>query len=187
MRIISGKCKGRHIVPPKNFTIRPTTDFAKEGLFNILNNKICFEDIEVLDLFSGTGSLSYEFSSRGASSVVSVEVNSKHCSFIRETANSLKLNISVVQMNAFLYLKKSKHQFDLIFCDPPYKLEGIAQIPDLIFENDFLLDEGLFVFEHSSHYDFTENPHFIELRKYGSVHFSFFQKQNISDSILNGK
>ena len=175
MRIISGKLKGRHISPPKNFSARPTTDFAKESLFNVLNNIIDFEQAYILDLFSGTGSISYEFISRGAGFVVAVEVNNKHASFIRDTARDLKLNINIVQMNAFLYIKKTKQQFDVIFCDPPYQLEGINTIPELVFENNLLKQDGWLIIEHSSKINFNDHEHFFETRNYGSVHFSFFK------------
>ncbi len=174
MRIISGKFKGRHIIPPKNFSARPTTDFAKESLFNVLNNNVDFGNAHVLDLFSGTGSISYEFISRGALAVTSIEVNNRHASFIRETAKALNMNINIIQMNAFLYLKKTKQQFDIIFCDPPYQLDGILSIPELVFENDLLKKEGWLIMEHSSKINFSETTHFSECRNYGSVHFSFF-------------
>ncbi len=176
MRIISGINKGRQIIPPKGLKARPTTDFAKESLFNILNNKIDFESISVLDIFSGTGSISYEFASRGAKSVISVEINSKQVSFIRNEAKKLDMNIKVVQANAFYYLKKTKLNFDIIFCDPPYDIKGIDQIPDIVFNNNVLLPEGILILEHSKNYNFSDYTYFKELRQYGSVHFSFFSK-----------
>ena len=174
MRIISGSKKGKHIIPPKGLTARPTTDFAKEGLFNILSNKIELEDISVLDLFSGTGSISFEFASRGAKSVISVEINSNQVAFIRNEAAKMDLNIKVVLANAFFYMKKAKNCFNVVFCDPPYDTAGIDQIPDIIYNNELLLKDGWLVLEHSKKYNFSEHKHFIECRNYGSVHFSFF-------------
>ena len=174
MRIISGKNKGRQIDPGKDFSARPTTDVAKEGLFNILNNHFDFENISVLDLFSGTGSISYEFASRGVEKVTSVEVNFRHASFIRNTAQKLSMSIHVVQTNAFLYIKKTKQKFDLIFADPPYQSLDLSSIPDIIFEHNVLSDDGWLILEHSSKHDFSSHQYFKECREYGKVHFSFF-------------
>jgi 16S rRNA (guanine(966)-N(2))-methyltransferase RsmD len=177
MRIVSGKYKGRHFDIPKNFKARPTTDFAKENLFNVLNNIIDFEDCSVLDLFSGTGSISYEFASRDARSVTSVEVNSVHHNFIRQTARDLKFeNFFAVKANAFLYLKSCTKQFDLIFSDAPYDLEGLEEIVPLVLDSEILREDGIFIFEHSDKYDFSEHPYFWQLRSYGSVQFSMFRK-----------
>ena len=177
MRIISGKYRGRMINPPRNLRARPTTDFAKENLFNVLVNLVDFEEIDVLDLFSGTGSISYEFASRGARSVTSVEVNSVHHNFIRQTARELKFeNFYAVKANAFLYLKSCTKKFDLIFSDAPYDLEGSEEIVSLVFEQDLLADDGIFIFEHSKNQDFSQHANFWQLRSYGSVQFSFFKK-----------
>lgn len=177
MRIISGKCGGRMINPPKNLRARPTTDFAKENLFNVLNNLLDFEDIDVLDLFSGTGSISYEFASRGARSVTSVEINAVHYNFIRTTAKSFGMdNLHPVKANVFLYLKSCAKQYDLIFSDAPYDLEGSEEVIKLVFEKGLLKDDGVLIFEHSKGKDFSQNPHFKQLRSYGSVQFSFFEK-----------
>ena len=177
MRIISGSCGGRNIVPPKNLRARPTTDFAKENLFNVLGNMIDFEDIEVLDLFAGTGSIRYEFASRGAASVTSVEINAVHYNFIRSTAKSFGFNnLHPVKANVFLYLKRCAKQYDVIFSDAPYDLEGSEQVIDLVFERDLLKDGGIFIFEHSKGKDFSNLPHFSRLRSYGSVQFSIFEK-----------
>ncbi len=177
MRIISGKYRGRTILPPRNLRARPTTDFAKENLFNVLVNLVDFEELDVLDLFSGTGSISYEFASRGARSVTSVEVNSVHHNFIRQTARELKFdNFYAVKANAFLYLKSCSKQFDMIFSDAPYDLEGSEAIIDIVFERDLLAEDGIFIFEHSKDKDFKEHPNFWQLRSYGSVQFSFFKK-----------
>lgn len=177
MRIVSGVCRGRVIHPPKNLRARPTTDFAKENLFNVLMNYIDTDGINVLDLFSGTGSISYEFASRGASSVVSVEINAVHQRFIVDTAKSLGLNsIYSIKANAFRYIQSCGKKFDLIFADPPYDIEGSAEIPNQIFERELLSEEGILVMEHSKNIDFKEYPHFLFQRAYGSVHFSFFQR-----------
>lgn len=177
MRIISGSCGGRIINPPKNLRARPTTDFAKENLFNVLGNMIDFEGLEVLDLFAGTGSISYEFASRGAASVTSVEINAVHHNFITQTAKSFKLNnIRPLKANAFLYLKSCSKQFDLIFSDAPYDLEGSEDIIDLVFERELLREGGIFIFEHSKSKDFSDKPHFSKVKSYGSVQFSIFVK-----------
>ncbi|MBQ3232997.1 MAG: RsmD family RNA methyltransferase [Alistipes sp.] len=177
MRIISGKYRGRTIVPPRNLRARPTTDFAKENLFNVLVNLVDFEELDVLDLFSGAGSISYEFASREAHSVTSVEVNSVHHNFIRQTARDLKFeNFFAVKANVFLYLKSCTKQFDLIFSDAPYDLEGSEEVIKLVFERNLLREGGMLIFEHSKEKNFSEYENFWQLRSYGSVQFSFFKK-----------
>ncbi len=177
MRIISGKYRGRTIVPPRNLRARPTTDFAKENLFNVLVNLVDFEELDVLDLFSGTGSISYEFASREARSVTSVEVNSVHHNFIRQTAKELKFeNFFAVKANVFLYLKSCTKQFDLIFSDAPYDLEGSEEVIALVFEKNLLREDGFLIFEHSKDKNFSDHPNFWQSRSYGSVQFSFFKK-----------
>lgn len=178
MRIISGKYRGRTIMPPRNLRARPTTDFAKENLFNVLVNLVDFEELDVLDLFSGTGSISYEFASRQARSVTSVEINSVHHNFIRQTARELKFeNFYAVKANVFLYLKSCSKRFDLIFSDAPYDLEGSEEVISLVFERDLLNDDGILIFEHSKDKDFSKHPNFWQQRSYGSVQFSFFKKE----------
>lgn len=178
MRIISGTYRGRTINPPHNLKARPTTDFAKENLFNILTNRIDFEGIDVLDLFSGTGSISYEFASRGAANVTSVEINAVHQNFIKQTAVQLGCEkvIHSIKANVFLYLKSCSKQYDLIFSDAPYDLVGSEQVIQLVFENNLLKDDGVLIFEHSKEKSFKEHPNFTEQRSYGSVQFTFFQK-----------
>lgn len=177
MRIISGKYRGRTIVPPRNLRARPTTDFAKENLFNVLTNIVDFEELDVLDLFSGTGSISYEFASRDARSVTSVEVNSVHHNFIRQTARELKFeNFYAVKANVFLYLKSCSKKFDLIFSDAPYDLEGSEEVIKLVLERDLLNDDGILIFEHSKDQNFEGHPNLWQTRSYGSVQFSFFKK-----------
>lgn len=176
MRIISGKYKGRAIEPPRNLRARPTTDFAKENLFNVLNNVVDYEACDVLDLFAGTGSISYEFASRGARSVTAVELNPVHYNFIRQTAAQLGMeHFYPVKANVFRYLLTCPKQFDLIFSDAPYDLPESETIVTTIFERKLLRPEGLFVFEHSKRMDFSERPEFWQLRSYGSVQFSLFK------------
>ena len=177
MRIISGSLKGRAINPPRNLRARPTTDFAKENLFNVLQNLIDFEECDVLDLFAGTGSISYEFASRGVKSVTSVEINAVHHNFIRQTARELGIRtLFAVKANAFLYLKSCTKQFDLIFSDAPYDLEGSEEIIPLVLDGNLLREEGIFIFEHSKDKNFEDLPLFWQSRSYGSVQFTFFKK-----------
>jgi len=176
MRIISGQFKGRRLQVPTNITARPTTDFAKEGLFNLLNNRIDFEGIDVLDLFAGTGSIGIEFISRDCKSVISIEQNERHSAFIRKVCTELKItNLSLIKTDVFKFIDTCHAQFDMIFADPPYELVQLAQIPDLIFAKKLLKEDGLFVLEHSSKNNFDQHPHFVDHRNYGNVNFSFFQ------------
>lgn len=176
MRIISGKFKGRRLSAPNNITARPTTDFAKEGLFNILNNRIDFEGIDVLDLFAGTGGIGIEFISRDCNSVISIEQNDRHCAFIRKICDELKIdNLSLLKADVFKYINSCHTQFDMIFADPPYDLANLAEIPNLIFARNLLKVDGLFVLEHSSKNNFQLHPNFVDYRNYGSVNFSFFE------------
>ncbi len=177
MRIISGKYRGRSINPPKNLRARPTTDFAKENIFNVLTNIVDFEECSVLDLFAGTGSVSYEFASRGAKSVTSVEINSVHHNFIRKSAAELGAdNIYAVKANVFLYLKSCRQKFDIIFSDAPYDLEGSEKVIDLVLEGDLLADDGILIFEHSKSKKFEDHPNFWQSRSYGSVQFTLLKK-----------
>jgi 16S rRNA (guanine(966)-N(2))-methyltransferase RsmD len=176
MRIVSGTHRGRNIKPPKNLPVRPTTDIAKESLFNILNNLVYFEDLKVLDLFSGTGSISYEFSSRGCKDVTSVEQNFKCVNFIKQTTEQLKMDgIKVVQANAFSFLKNSL-RYDLIFADPPYNIGRYEELTELILNNKLLTDDGILIIEHPAEIQLSHFPGFTQLRNYGKVHFSFFEK-----------
>jgi 16S rRNA (guanine(966)-N(2))-methyltransferase RsmD len=176
MRIISGKFKGRRISAPTNITARPTTDFAKEGLFNILNNMIDFEGIDVLDLFAGTGGIGIEFVSRNCKSVISIEQNERQSAFIRKICNELKINnLTLIKTDVFKFVGSCHTQFDMIFADPPYELEKLEEIPNLIFDKKLLKSDGLFVLEHSSKNNFSLHPNFVSHRNYGSVNFSFFE------------
>jgi 16S rRNA (guanine966-N2)-methyltransferase len=180
MRIISGTHKGRVVRPGKFFKDRPTTDIAKESLFNILNNQYSIEESNVLDLFTGSGSISYEFASRGASSVLSVDANYKYVEFIKSTARDFSFdNIIAVRSDVFRFVKGVKQQFDFIFADPPFGLNVLDQIPDLIFEHKILTDDGLFILEHPQEFNFSKHPNFKELRKYGRVNFSFFTDKKV--------
>jgi len=175
MRIISGKFKGKRIPSFGKIEARPTTDFAKEGLFNVLNNHIDFEGLAVLDLFAGTGSISFELISRGSTRVIAVEMNEKHCGYIRKIANELDVTELIVhRADAFRFVSTCKMKFDLIFADPPYQHNGLTALPDLIFEHDLLNSEGLLVLEHSDKQSFTNHPHFWMHKRYGNVNFSFF-------------
>lgn len=148
---------------------------AKESIFNILDNYYHFENIAVLDLFAGTGSISYEFASRGGIEVVAVEINPRCADYIRQTAHELSFqNLMVVKGNAFVYLKSARRQFDVVFADPPYDLEGIETIPDLVISGGFLSPEGMLVLEHGERLHFDDHPHFLEQRRYGKVNFSLF-------------
>ncbi len=176
MRIISGTYKGRRLEPPKNITARPTTDFAKEGLFNLLQNRIDFEDIDMLDLFAGTGSIGIEFVSRGAREVTSVELAHTQQNYIISVCKQLGIsNLTVVRGDVFKFITANRVSYDFIYADPPYQLPALSTLPDVIFSNNMLKPSGMFVLEHSKANDFSGHPHFVDHRSYGNVHFSFFQ------------
>jgi 16S rRNA (guanine(966)-N(2))-methyltransferase RsmD len=176
MRIVSGTYKGRIFSPPKSIKARPTTDIAKEGLFNILSNSFDFDDISILDLFSGTGSISFEFASRGCKNIHLVELNHLHFNFIRKVINELQLDqITPIRHDAYKFLKNCKIQFDIIFADPPYEFKGVETIPDLVFQNMLLNNNGLLIIEHSKRTDLSKLRNYKETRNYGNVHFSFFK------------
>ncbi len=177
MRVITGKYKGRHFDVPRTFKARPTTDFAKENLFNVLKGYIDFdEEPTALDLFSGTGSITLELLSRGCSRVVSVEADSLHYSFICSFIEKLQdLNAFPVRADVFRFLSRCHEQFDFIFADPPYALPQLEQLPDIILSHQLLREDGLFVLEHGKTQDFTQHPRFVDHRAYGSVNFSFFR------------
>jgi 16S rRNA (guanine(966)-N(2))-methyltransferase RsmD len=178
MRIIRGKFKGRHITPPNNITARPTTDFAKEGLFNMLDLELDYEEICALDLFTGCGSISFELVSRGCQKVTGIEQSPVQIGFIKKTIEQLKITeFSIIKADVFKYINSTSAQFDFIFADPPYELPTLAEIPDLIFQNNLLADDGLFILEHSKKNNFESHPNFEKERNYGNVHFSFFRKK----------
>ena len=196
MRIITGKYKGRHFDIPRTFKARPTTDFAKENIFNVLIQYVDFDGAEALDLFSGTGSISLELLSRGCSRVVSVEFDRDHHRFIQDCLKKLGVgaaaptvrsgsaaadnrgtfpNMIPVRGDVFRFVKSCHQQFDFIFADPPYALKELTTLPDLVLEHGLLKPDGIFVLEHGKDNDFSQHPHFLEHRQYGSVNFSIFR------------
>ena len=176
MRIITGQYKGRHFDIPRTFKARPTTDFAKENIFNVLNGYIDFDGSAALDLFAGTGSISLEMLSRGCAPVVSVEADRDHAAFIAQCMKKIGTTDNVlIRGDVFRFLKKCHEQFDFIFADPPYALENLATLPSLVLGNDLLKPDGIFVLEHGKDYDFSNEPRFLEHRSYGSVNFSLFR------------
>lgn len=175
MRIVSGKFKGRKINPPSSIKARPTTDMAREGLFNVLQNRIDLEGIEVLDLFCGTGAVSLEFLSRGAKSATAVDIEFASKKFITSLLKSWEIqNMRVVRANVFALVKKANKAFDIVFADPPYALENFEEIPELVMNAGWVKPNGLFILEHGGEKNFEEVPGFDGLKKYGNVHFSFF-------------
>lgn len=176
MRIISGTHKGRRIVAPKNLPVRPTTDFAKEALFNLLQNQIEIEGAKVLDLCTGTGNISFEFASRGAASITSVDAHAGCLKFIKQQATVFHLTtIHPYKADLFQYLKKAKQPFNIIFADPPYEMQGIEELPELIHSKNLLEKNGLFIVEHSKKLKFEGQKGFLFSRKYGNVNFTFFE------------
>ena len=176
MRIITGKYKGRHFDIPRSFKARPTTDFAKENIFNVLTQYVDFDGAEALDLFSGTGSISLELVSRGCQTVVSVEMDRDHHRFIQECLKKLNTKVCIpIRGDVFRFVKSCRQQYDFIFADPPYALKELPQIPDLVLQKGILKEDGIFVFEHGKDHDFSEHPNFIEHRQYGSVNFTLFR------------
>ena len=177
MRIISGKYKGRKIVAPKKLPVRPTTDMAKEALFNILNNQYYFDEISVLDLFAGTGNISYEFASRGTENITCVDQNYGCIKYINETAESFEMPISTIKSDVFSFLENHKQPYTIIFADPPYDfpLEEFAKIPELVFQNNLLEEDGLLIIEHSKHTDLSGLAQYSHSKSYGGNMFSFFE------------
>lgn len=177
MRIISGQYKGRIISPPRNFKARPTTDRAKESLFNILSNTIDFDEVSVLDLFSGTGSIGFEFASRGAKYVELVELNFKHYKHLKDTSRMMEIdNVKVIRADFFHYIRKKKNSFDIVFADPPFDMKNFETVPELILSSSLISENGLFIIEHSKSFNFRSLDGFTEQRNYGGVNFSFFSK-----------
>ncbi|MDR3140235.1 MAG: RsmD family RNA methyltransferase [Tannerellaceae bacterium] len=178
MRIISGKYGRRRFDVPTSFKARPTTDFAKENLFNVIGNLLDWDGLDALDLFAGTGSISFELLSRGCRKVVAVEKEGLHASFISKVASELKTeDLALIRGDVFRYLQSApKERFDFIFADPPYQLKELSGIPPLILERNLLRNGGIFVMEHPKGYDFSSLPYFNQRRIYGSVNFSIFSK-----------
>jgi len=179
VRIISGKNKGRQIIAPKNLPVRPTTDFAKESLFNILHNMVLITELDVLDLFAGTGNISYEFGSRDCKSITAVDMNHNCTQFIHQTAVKLNYkNLYIIQADYKAFVKNTNKTWDIIFADPPYNMEGIEEIPKLIFDTQLLKPDGLFILEHDKSIDFAKHTEFFDHRRYGKVNFAFFKNQH---------
>ena len=175
MRIIGGKAAGLRLNPPQNLPVRPTTDIAKEALFNILNNKIDFDGLECLDLFAGTGNISFELASRGAGKVTSVDLHGKCIHYITETAKKLDLQqIKTRKADVFKYIKTDKDQYDLIFADPPYDIGQLPLLAKMVLENNLLKKDGLLIVEHPSNRKMLEHPNYVETRQYGNSSFSFY-------------
>lgn len=183
MRIISGKYKGRRINPPKNLPVRPTTDMSKESLFNILNNYFNFSELRVLDLFAGTGNISYEFASRGSGPITSVDGDFGCVNFIKKTAKEFDFDITAIKSDVFKFLEKSKASYDIIFADPPYGMEkkDFEKIVELVFQNELLETDGMMIIEHSKHTPINHMDNFSFFKNYGGSVFSFFEFENDSE------
>lgn len=178
MRIISGKYKGRKLNPPANLPVRPTTDMAREALFNILNNYYDFEEIRVLDLFCGTGTLSFEFISRGSTDVTAIDMNARCLDFIRKTADHIGMEgLHTLKADAFRFLDHTSSQWDIIFSDPPYIMKESLLIPGIVFEKKLLKENGRLIIEHPKEISFAKEKGFVEKRSYGRVQFSFFENE----------
>lgn len=176
MRIISGIHKGRRFFPPKNLPVRPTTDFAKEGLFNILRNQKDIEETSVLDLCAGTGNMTFEFASRGAKSVIAVDQHFGCVRYIKQLSAELQLKqIRAVKSELFKFIKAVTGSYDFIFADPPYGMENVTSLPDLILKKKILSVDGLLIVEHGKDVQFTDHPNFYSTRRFGNVNFTFFE------------
>jgi 16S rRNA (guanine966-N2)-methyltransferase len=177
VRIIAGKYKGKRIPVPGFFRSRPTTDQAREALFNTLASRMDFEPLRILDLFSGTGAISLEFASRGALDITAVDVHRKISTHFMKLLMEMDVKtIQVITRDAFLFLKKNRETFDLIFADPPFDMPGVDHLPDLILESESLHRKGTFILEHAKKYTFTTHPCFSFVKRYSAVHFSFFTR-----------
>lgn len=177
MRVITGKYKGKHFDVPRSFKARPTTDFAKENLFNVLRAYVDFEETTAVDLFGGTGSISLELLSRGCTRVVTVEKDRQHFSFIAQCKRQLGDEAwQPLQGDVLRFIERAGEPFDLVFADPPYTLPELGELPERVMRSRLMKDKSLFVLEHGKDYDFSSRPDFVEHRAYGSVNFSFFKK-----------
>lgn len=183
MRIISGKYKGRRIFPPKGLPVRPTTDMSKEALFNVLNNHFNFDSLKVLDLFAGTGNISYEFASRGSTPITSVDGDFGCVKFIKQVAAEYDFNIAATKSDVFAYLEKCKTSYDIIFADPPYNLDQktFERIVALVFEKQLLNEDGMMIIEHSKYTKLDHMLHFSFQKSYGGSIFSFFEMESAED------
>jgi 16S rRNA (guanine(966)-N(2))-methyltransferase RsmD len=176
MRIIGGAFKGRHFTPHRGFKGRPTTDFGREGLFNLLRSRVDFEGLRALDLFAGTGAIAFELMSRGAQEVVCVEKDSRSVRSIKDQARAWQwTGLRCIRADVLRLLFKANAQFDLVFADPPFDMEELESLPDRVRKSGFVAAGGLFVLEHGERRDFSEVEGFVETRNYGKVHFSFFE------------
>lgn len=175
MRIISGKHRGKHFIAPNNLPVRPTTDYAKESFFNIVNNNFYFDDIKVLDLFAGTGSITYEFTSRGCTQITCVDQNIHCINFIKKMLEELKADqVKVVKNDVISFLKQTKEKYDLIFCDPPFDMPETTLLPTIVFERELLNPDGWLVVDHPDRIDFAKHPNVFDVRQYGQARFTFF-------------
>ena len=177
MRIIGGELRGRLFKPGKNFKARPTTDFARENLFNILTNRIDFDETSVLDLFAVTVSISFELASRGCQSVTTVEIDHVHYAFIASVISQLQLEkvVHLLRYDVLKFIPRCTETYDLIFADPPYQLKSLKDIPDLVLKHQLINPGGLLILEHGKSDNFSAHPNVVEQRVYGSVHFTFFR------------
>lgn len=177
MRIVSGQFKGRRIIAPKKLPVRPTTDMAKEALFNILNNQFYLDEIKVLDLFAGTGNISYEFASRGSTQITCVDKDFGCIKFINDTSKSFNMPIQTIKSDVFKFLEKTTQKATIIFADPPYDftLEDFKKIPHLVFNKNLLEEGGILIVEHSKHTDLSQVEDFSYSKAYGGNMFSFFE------------
>jgi 16S rRNA (guanine(966)-N(2))-methyltransferase RsmD len=178
MRIVSGKYKSRRIKAPKHLPTRPTTDFAKESLFNIINNLYYFEELRVIDLFAGIGSISFEFASRGAKNIISVDKHYACVKFIQGISDELQMNLMVIKSDVYKFLGKTELKADIIFADPPYNFDDnqFKEIYQQVFAKDMLYENGMLIIEHSKHTDLSNLKNFSYTKKYGGNVFSFFEK-----------
>ncbi|WP_125723708.1 RsmD family RNA methyltransferase [Flavobacterium ustbae] len=183
MRIISGKYKGRRIFPPKNLPVRPTTDMSKEALFNVLNNHFNFDSLKVLDLFSGTGNISFEFASRGSAPITSVDGDFGCVKFIKQVSSEFDFDIAATKSDVFKFLENSKTTYDIIFADPPYGLDQATfeKIVSTVFERELLEDDGMMIIEHSKYTKLDHMSNFSFQKSYGGSYFSFFELNSTDD------
>ncbi len=184
MRIISGKYKGRRISPPRNLPVRPTTDMSKEALFNVLNNHFNFQELKVLDLFAGTGNISFEFASRGCQPITCIDADFGCIKFIKQTADEFDFNITAIKSDVFKFLEKHAANYDLIFADPPYGIDQkeFDKIVTLVFDQELLNESGMMIIEHSKHTKLNHLINFSFQKNYGGSVFSFFElEQNDQD------
>jgi 16S rRNA (guanine(966)-N(2))-methyltransferase RsmD len=183
VRIISGKFKGRRIFPPKNLPVRPTTDMSKEALFNVLNNHFSFEGLKILDLFSGTGNISFEFASRGSDNITSVDADFGCVKFIKQIAEEYDFNIAAMRSDVFKFLERNTNSYDIIFADPPYALDQktFENIVTLVFQQELLREDGMMVIEHSKYTKLDHMIHFSFKKSYGGSIFSFFEISGNAD------